>query len=149
MNSMDINEVLSYLPQRYPFLMIDRVVDYAPGEFLTGIKNVTFNEPYFVGHFPQRPIMPGVLILESLAQATGILAFKTGEQPPDQDSLYYFVGIDDARFKRPVEPGDQMRLEVRLQKNRRGIWVFSGEAMVEDRLAASATLMCTRREVGL
>ncbi|MDX1656126.1 MAG: 3-hydroxyacyl-ACP dehydratase FabZ [Candidatus Competibacteraceae bacterium] len=143
---MDISQVLQYLPHRYPFLLIDRVLDYRPGEYLNGIKNVSFNEPFFQGHFPCRPIMPGVLILEALAQATGILAFKTEGETPDENSLYYFVGIDNARFKRPVGPGDQLYLDVRLTRTKRGIWMFTGEARVDDRVVTSAELMCTRRE---
>lgn len=146
---MDISEVLQYLPHRYPFLLIDRVLDYRPGEHLIGVKNVTFNEPFFQGHFPQYPIMPGVLILESLAQATGILAFKTEGEMPDSTSMYYFVGIDKARFKRPVGPGDQLVLEVALARTKRGIWMFTGEAKVDGKVVASAELMCTRREIGL
>ncbi len=146
---MDINQVLQYLPHRYPFLLIDKVLDYSEGEYLLGVKNVSYNEPFFNGHFPQRPIMPGVLILEALAQATGILAFKTEREKPDNESLYYFVGIDNARFKRPVEPGDQLMLDVKLQKTKRGIWIFDGEAKVDGKVVASAVLMCTRREVGL
>ncbi len=146
---MDINQVLQYLPHRFPFLLIDRVLEYVPGEFLIGIKNVSYNEPFFQGHFPQRPIMPGVLILEALAQATGILAFKTEQERPSNDSLYYFVGIDKARFKKPVEPGDQLRLEVRLQKTKRGIWVFNGQALVDGKVVTEAELMCTKRDVGL
>ncbi|HXH03966.1 MAG TPA: 3-hydroxyacyl-ACP dehydratase FabZ [Candidatus Competibacteraceae bacterium] len=146
---MDINEVLQYLPHRFPFLLIDRVLDYVPGEYLIGIKNVSFNEPFFQGHFPQKPVMPGVLILEALAQATGILAFKTERERPDDKSLYYFVGVDNARFKKPVEPGDQLRLEVKLQKTRRGIWVFCGEALVDGKVVAEAELMCTKRDIGL
>ncbi len=149
LSSMDIAQVLEYLPHRYPFLLVDRVLSCTPGESLVGIKNVSFNEPFFQGHFPQYPIMPGVLILEALAQATGILAFKTEGERPDKQSMYYFVGIDRARFKRPVGPGDQLLLEVQLLRTKRGIWIFSGEAKVEGKVVASAELMCTRREIGL
>lgn len=149
MNSMDITGVLRYLPHRYPFLLIDRVLSCEPGQSLTGLKNVSFNEPFFQGHFPQRPIMPGVLILEALAQATGILAFKTEEHIPDENSLYYFVGIDNARFKRPVGPGDQLILEVTLQRNKRGIWMFTGNARVDGKVVTSAELMCTKRDIDL
>ncbi len=128
MNTLDIHEILNHLPHRYPFLLIDRVVDLVPGERLTALKNVTINEPFFPGHFPHRPVMPGVLILEAMAQATGILAFKTEDKLPDSNSLYYFVGIDNERFKQPVEPGDQLLLEVRLNRTRRGVWAFSGVA---------------------
>lgn len=147
MNSLDIHEILQHLPHRYPFLLIDRVLDYKPEEYLIGIKNVTHNEPYFPGHFPQRPVLPGVLILEALAQATGILAFKTEGKIPDKDTLYYFVGVDEARFKRPVEPGDQLRLEVHYLKRMRGIWKFDCKATVEDDLVCSATLMCAERGI--
>ena len=147
MNSLDIYDILKHLPHRYPFLLIDRVVDYEPGKTLVAIKNVTHNEPHFPGHFPNRPIMPGVLILEALAQATGILAFKTADHIPDDNTLYYFVGIDNARFKQPVEPGDQLRLEVEFVKQMRGIWKFKGQALVDGKVVCSADLMCAEREV--
>ena len=147
MNSLDIYDILKHLPHRYPFLLIDRVVDYEPGKSLIAIKNVTHNEPHFPGHFPNRPIMPGVLILEALAQATGILAFKTADHVPDDNTLYYFVGIDNARFKQPVQPGDQLRLEVEFIKQMRGIWKFKGQASVDDKVVCSADLMCAEREV--
>ncbi len=147
MASLDIHEILKHLPHRYPFLLIDRVLEYVPESHLIGIKNVTHNEPYFPGHFPQRPVMPGVLILEALAQATGILAFKTVDKIPDKNSLYYFVGIDNARFKRPVEPGDQLRLEVEYVKRMRGIWKFNGKASVDGDVVCSAEIMCAEREV--
>jgi 3-hydroxyacyl-[acyl-carrier-protein] dehydratase len=147
LNSLDIYDILKHLPHRYPFLLIDRVVDYEPGKTLVAIKNVTHNEPHFPGHFPNRPIMPGVLILEALAQATGILAFKTSDRIPDDNSLYYFVGIDNARFKQPVEPGDQLRLEVEFIKQMRGIWKFKGQALVDGKVVCSADLMCAEREV--
>ena len=144
---MDINEILNLLPHRYPFLLIDRVIEFNQGQSLVGIKNVTFNEPFFQGHFPQKPVMPGVLILEALAQATGLLAFKTENRGAERDSLYYFVGIDKARFKRPVEPGDQLRLSVDLIKTKRGIWVFDTEATVDGKTAATAVIMCTERKI--
>jgi 3-hydroxyacyl-[acyl-carrier-protein] dehydratase len=147
LNSLDIYDILKHLPHRYPFLLIDRVVDYEPGKTLVAIKNVTHNEPHFPGHFPNRPIMPGVLILEALAQATGILAFKTADHIPDDNTLYYFVGIDNARFKQPVEPGDQLRLEVEFVKQMRGIWKFKGQALVDGKVVCSADLMCAEREV--
>jgi 3-hydroxyacyl-[acyl-carrier-protein] dehydratase len=146
---LDILAVLQYLPHRYPFLLIDRVLAIEPGQSLTGLKSVTFNEPFFQGHFPQRPIMPGVLILESLAQATGILAFKTEEVLPDQQSMYYLVGIDKARFKRPVEPGDQLILKVSLERMKRDVGKFFGEASVDGKVVASAELMCAKREIDL
>lgn len=147
--TMNINEILRLLPHRYPFLLIDRVVDYKVGEFLRGYKNVTFNEPFFTGHFPQRPIMPGVMILEAMAQATGLLAFRTVDRAANADSLFFLVGIDKARFKRPVEPGDQLMLDVRVINSKRGIWVFEGEATVDGKLVASAQIMCTERGVDI
>ncbi len=142
---MDITQVLEYLPHRYPFLLIDKVLDFTPGESLTAVKNVTINEPFFPGHFPQQPVMPGVLIIEAIAQATGILAFKTGENKPDENSLYYLVGIDKARFKRPVLPGDQLVITVTCTKRKRTIWTFHGEAKVDGKLVASTDLMCAEQ----
>lgn len=147
MNPLDIHEVLKHLPHRYPFLLIDRVLDCVPDQSLTAIKNVTINEPFFQGHFPHRPVMPGVLILEALAQATGILAFKTTNSKPTAKSLYYFVGVDGARFKQPVEPGDQLLLEVKVVKTMRGVWKFDCEAKVDGKVVCSAELMCAEREV--
>lgn len=147
MSGMDIHEVLQHLPHRYPFLMIDRVLTCIPGESLTALKNVTINEPFFQGHFPHRPVMPGVMILEAMAQATGILAFRTTQTRPSEHLLYYLVGVDNARFKQPVEPGDQLMIEVRSERNMRGLWKFSAEAKVEGKLVASADLMCARKEV--
>ncbi len=147
METLDIHEILNHLPHRYPFLLIDRVTECVPGKYLIGYKNITYNEPYFTGHFPQRPIMPGVLILEALAQATGILAFRTVGKVPDENSLYYFVGIDKARFKQPVSPGDQLVLKVSYVKQKRGIWKFNGEALVDGNVVCSAELMCAEREV--
>lgn len=144
---MDINEVLRHLPHRYPFLMIDRVIECVPGKSLTALKNVTFNEPYFLGHFPIKPVMPGVLVLEALAQATGILAFKSTNSRPDDHSLYYLVGIDNARFKQPVEPGDQLLLKVEVKRTKRGVWQFDGVASVDGKIVSTAELMCTEREV--
>ena len=148
LDTLDIYEILQHLPHRYPFLLIDRVLDCRVGESLVGIKNVTYNEPYFQGHFPHRPVMPGVLILEALAQATGILAFRTNGTRPDKGSLYYFVGVDKARFKQPVEPGDQLILRVDVLKaNKRGVWKFNGEAKVDGKIVASAEIMCAERTV--
>ena len=143
---MDIHEVLRMLPHRYPFLLIDRVVDYKANEYLVAYKNVTFNEPFFSGHFPTRPVMPGVLIVEAMAQATGLLAMRSRPDEAKEEALYFLVGIDKARFKRTVEPGDRLTLEVRLKKLRRGIWLFSGEARVEGDLVATADIMCTARD---
>jgi 3-hydroxyacyl-[acyl-carrier-protein] dehydratase len=139
--SMDIQAVMKQLPHRYPFLLVDRVIACVPGEHIEAIKNVTFNEPFFTGHFPHRPLMPGVMILEALAQAAGILAFKTAGVVPDEESRFYFVGIDGARFRRPVEPGDQLVLKARLERAIRGIWKFSTVAEVDGREVASATMM--------
>jgi len=139
--SMDINAVLKQLPHRYPFLLVDRVVACVPGQTIEAIKNVTFNEPFFTGHFPHRPIMPGVIILEALAQAAGILAFKTAGVVPDENSRFYFVGIDGARFRRPVEPGDQLALKATLERTMRGIWKFATVAEVGGSEVASATMM--------
>lgn len=147
MISMDIHEVLEYLPHRYPFLLIDRVTSYEPGKSITAVKNVTINEPFFSGHFPHRPIMPGVLIIEALAQAAAILSFRTMNHKADEMSVYYFVGIDHARFKRPVVPGDTLMLEVTLKRHARSIWIFSGVARVNDTVAAEAELMCTIRSI--
>lgn len=137
---------MALLPHRYPFLLIDKVLDYTPGESLTAIKNVTINEPIFTGHFPGMPIFPGVLILEALAQATGILGFKTVTERSDNE-LYLFAAIDEARFKKPVVPGDTMVLEVKFLKERRNMWKFYGEAKVEGQIVCSAELMCARREL--
>ena len=145
MNTIDIHEIQKLLPHRYPLLLIDRVIELTPGEHLVGIKNITFNEPQFTGHFPQRVIMPGVLILESLAQATGLLAFKTANDLNSDEELYYLAGIDNARFKRPVEPGDQLRLDVKLVKQKRNLWKFFGEASVDGELVVSADIMCVNK----
>lgn len=147
-NGFDVHEILRYLPHRYPFLLVDRVLDYAPGEWLTAIKNITINEPFFPGHFPHRPVMPGVLILEAMAQATGLLAFKSRPGgAPDPNVLYYLVGIDRARFKQPVEPGDQLVIDVRMLRIKRRIGVFSCEAKVDGKVAASAEIMCAERDI--
>ena len=148
MESFDIHEVLKYLPHRYPFLLIDRVLSYEAGKSLVGLKNVTFNEPFFQGHFPQHPIMPGVLILEALAQASGILAFRTTDTKPSDGVLYYFVGIDKARFKQPVMPGDQLILEVEVIRVIHSVWKFHAVAKVDGEVVASAELMCAARKLG-
>jgi len=145
--NMDIQEILQHLPHRYPFLLIDRVTEFKAGESLTGYKNVTYNEPFFVGHFPERPVMPGVLILEAMAQATGLLAFRTVERGAKRESLYFLVGIDKARFKKPVEPGDQLILRADLKRAKRGIWVFATEASVDGKVVASAEIMCTEQDI--
>ncbi|MFQ5469568.1 MAG: 3-hydroxyacyl-ACP dehydratase FabZ [Gammaproteobacteria bacterium] len=146
-SQLDIHEVLQHLPHRYPFLLIDRVIECVSHKSLTALKNVSYNEPYFPGHFPQRPVMPGVLILEALAQATGILAFVSTETQPSEGTLYYFVGIDEARFKRPVEPGDQLILRVELLRNVRNIWKFKTEARVDEEIVATADIMCASKEI--
>ena len=143
---MDIHQVLKQLPHRYPFLLVDRVLDCTPGESIVAIKNVTVNEPYFMGHFPHRPVMPGVIILEALAQATGLLAFATVGSTPEDNVLYYFVGIDKARFRKPVEPGDQVVLKARLLRQIRGMWKFATEAEVDGKVVASAEMMCAPSE---
>ena len=143
---MDIQQILQHLPHRYPFLLIDRVTEFTAGESLVGYKNVTYNEPFFVGHFQERPVMPGVLILEAMAQATGLLTFRTVTGPPDHKTLYYFVGIDNARFKRPVEPGDQLMLHVTLLRQRARLWKFDTYASVDGRVVCEAGLMCAAKE---
>jgi 3-hydroxyacyl-[acyl-carrier-protein] dehydratase len=142
-------EILQYLPHRYPFLLLDRVLSFTPGRTLTALKNVTYNEPFFPGHFPQRPIMPGVLILEAMAQATGVLAFKTAQELHDANSMYYLVGIDKARFKQPVQPGDQLILQVSLERMRRDVGRFLGEASVDGKVVAAAELLCAKRSIGI
>ena len=142
---MNINEVKNFLPHRYPFLMIDKVLDFEVGKHLTAVKNVTFNEPQFTGHFPAQPIMPGVLIVEALAQATGILAFKSEVGKPVDGQIYMLVGIDKVRFKRTVEPGDQILLKVEVMMVKRGMWKFNCKATVDGELVTSAILMCTQK----
>jgi len=137
----DIKEIFKYLPHRYPFLMVDRLIECEPGKSLVAVKNVTINEPFFQGHFPKQPVMPGVLILEALAQAAGILAFKTADATPSEDLVYYMVGIDNARFREPVGPGDQLSLHVTLNRSIKTIWKFGGEARVGSKVAATADLM--------
>ncbi|MGE5525051.1 MAG: 3-hydroxyacyl-ACP dehydratase FabZ [Rhodospirillaceae bacterium] len=144
---MDIHKILQYLPHRYPFLLIDRVFDCEPGKSIDALKNVTINEPFFGGHFPHHPVMPGVLIIEALAQAAAILTFMTAGAKSDEQSVYYFVGIDGARFKKPVTAGDSLRLHVDLVRHVRGLWKFRAHARVEDTLAAEAELMCTVRSL--
>lgn len=138
---LDIHQIREFLPHRYPFLLIDRVIESDPGKRLVALKNVTVNEPFFQGHFPVKPVMPGVLIMEAMAQATGMLAFLTAPEEVSGNKLYYFAGMDNVRFKRTVEPGDQLILEVELNKCKRGIWMFSGVAKVDGKTAASGDLM--------
>jgi 3-hydroxyacyl-[acyl-carrier-protein] dehydratase len=138
---MDIEQIMRQLPHRYPFLLVDRVLECVPGEYLHALKNVTFNEPFFPGHFPHRPVMPGVMIIEALAQACGILAFKTVGVVPNTETRFYFVAIDNARFRKPVEPGDQLLLKVTLKRAFKGIWKFDGLAQVDGQEVASAEIM--------
>ena len=147
MNQLDIHEILQHLPHRYPFLLVDRVIDFEPGKSIHAYKNVTINEPFFVGHFPHHPVMPGVLIMEALAQAAGILSFKSMDEKPSPDTVFYFAGIDDARFKRPVMPGDQLHLHVEIERQMRGVWKYKAEARVDGQLAAEAKLMCAKRDL--
>ncbi len=144
-NAMDIGEVLEHLPHRFPFLLIDRIRAIEIGKRIVALKNVTINEPFFQGHFPQRPIMPGVLILEAMAQAAGILVFRTQGDKPDVNSVYYLAGIDKARFKRPVVPGDQLEIEVVLERGVRGVWKFSCVARVDGGVVCEAEMLCSVR----
>ncbi len=144
---MDINEILAYLPHRYPFLLVDRVLELEEGKRVLALKNVTMNEPFFPGHFPSRPVMPGVLILEALAQAAALLSFKSAGQKLDDNSIVYFAGIDKARFKRPVVPGDQLLLEATITRSMRNIYKYQAVARVGDELAAEAELMCAIKSV--
>ena len=144
---MDIYKILKLLPHRYPFLLVDRVVEIEKGKRIKALKNVSINEPFFSGHFPARPVMPGVLMLEALAQAAGLLSFDMLGEAPDENTVFYFVGIDNARFKRPVEPGDQLILEVELDRIKGGIYKFKGVARVDGEVACEAEIMCTMRTV--
>jgi 3-hydroxyacyl-[acyl-carrier-protein] dehydratase len=147
MTMMDIHKILKQLPHRYPILLVDRVLELEKGVRIKALKNVSINEPHFQGHFPHRPVMPGVLMLEALAQAAALLAFDTLGETPDDQTVYYFAGIDGARFKRPVEPGDQLILEVELDRMKAGIFKFKARAKVGDEIAAEAELMCTMRKI--
>jgi 3-hydroxyacyl-[acyl-carrier-protein] dehydratase len=138
---LDIYAILQYLPHRYPFLLVDRVLECRGGEFIRALKNVTYNEPYFAGHFPHRPVMPGVIIIEALAQIAGILAFVTAGAIPNENTRFYFVGIDKARFRKPVTPGDQLLLTARLERSFKGIWRLSTAALVDDAEVATADIM--------
>ena len=146
-NKGDILEIMNLLPHRYPLLLVDKILEFEEGKSIICIKNVSFNEPFFNGHFPEYPVMPGVLILEALAQASGLLVFKTPSLCPPNESLYLFVGIDKARFKRPVVPGDQIELKVEMKKSKRGFAVFNATATVGNEVAASAELMCGFKEL--
>ena len=144
---MDIHEILKRLPHRYPFLLVDRVLELEKGKRIKALKNVTINEPFFMGHFPHRPVMPGVLMLEAMAQAAALMAFDALGVMPDDKTVFYFAGIDGARFKRPVEPGDQLILEAELDRARAGIYKFKARAKVGDEVACEAELMCTMRRI--
>jgi|TARA_B110000003_G_C16617552_1_gene521858 3-hydroxyacyl-[acyl-carrier-protein] dehydratase len=145
--AMDINEVLEHLPHRYPFVLIDRVESMEVGKKITAIKNVTVNEPFFPGHFPHYPVMPGVLVVEAMAQAAAILSFKTMGEKPTDNSVYYFVGIDSARFKKPIIPGDKIILNVSIVRILKGIWKYEGIATVDNEIVAEANLMCILKDI--
>ena len=145
MKTLDINQIKEYLPHRYPLLLVDRVLDWESGKNIVAIKNVTINEEFFNGHFPHKPVMPGVMMIEALAQTAALLSFLSMGHKPDDSSVVYFAGIDNARFKRPVQPGDQLRMEVTLVRASRGIYKYSGRATVAGQTAVEAELMCTMR----
>ena len=142
---LDIHEILKLLPHRYPILLVDRVLAIEKGKSIKALKNVTVNEPFFVGHFPRRPVMPGVMMLEAMAQTAALLSFASLGVSPDSNSVYYFAGIDSARFKRPVEPGDQLVMDVELIRSKAGIYKFKGVSRVNEEVACEAELMCTMR----
>ena len=144
---MDIHAILEHLPHRYPFLLVDRVLSVEPNKEIVALKNVTINEPFFPGHYPHHPVMPGVLIIEAMAQVAALLSFKSMDSKPDEKSVYYFAGIDGARFKRPVSPGDQLIIKVSLTRSMRGVFKFKASAEVDGQLAAEAELMCTVKSV--
>jgi 3-hydroxyacyl-[acyl-carrier-protein] dehydratase len=148
MTTLDIHQILKQLPHRYPFLMVDRVLELEHGKRIKALKNVTANEPYFQGHFPRRPVMPGVMMIEALAQTAALLSFDAVGASPTDNQIYYFAGIDAARFKRPVEPGDQLILDVVLDRMKSGVFKFSAKATVDGELAVEAALMCTVRTLG-
>lgn len=147
MSEMNIKQIMEYLPHRYPFLLVDRIVECEPGKRIVALKNVTMNEPFFTGHFPHYAVMPGVLVIEAMAQAAAILSFKSMGIEPDDKSVYYFAGIDKARFKRPVHPGDQLLLEVSAGRVMRGVGRFTGVARVDGQLAAEADMLCVYRQI--
>jgi len=144
---MNIHQILEHLPHRYPFVLVDRVLEIELGKKIIAVKNVSINEPFFPGHFPHHPVMPGVLIVEALAQAAAILSFKTGNFMPSDDSVYYFAGIDKARFKKPVSPGDQLILEVSIDRILKGIWKYNCSASVDGKLVAEADIMCILKDI--
>jgi 3-hydroxyacyl-[acyl-carrier-protein] dehydratase len=145
--SMDIHQILDHLPHRYPFVLVDRVLSLEVGKEIVAVKNVSINEPFFPGHFPYHPVMPGVLIVEAMAQAAAILSFKTMGVKPTDDAVYYFAGIDNARFKKPVSPGDQIILKVSIDRILRGIWKYKGVALVDNAIVAEAEMMCILKEI--
>ncbi len=145
--TMDIHDILKHLPHRYPFLLVDRVLSIDPGKEIVALKNVTINEPFFPGHYPHHPVMPGVLIIEAMAQAAALLSFKSSGTQPDDKTVYLFAGIDGARFKRPVSPGDQLIITVSLTRNMRGVFKFKGKVEVDGQLAAEAELMCAMKSL--
>ncbi len=147
MSEISIREIMEYLPHRYPFLLVDRIVECEPGKRILALKNVTINEPFFAGHFPHYAVMPGVLVIEAMAQAAAILAFKSMETPANDKSIYYFAGIDNARFKRPVHPGDQLLMEMTAGRSLRGVFRFGGVAKVDGQLVAEAEMMCVYRPI--
>ena len=144
---LDIHEILNHLPHRYPFVLIDRITDLKLNEEITALKNVTINEPFFPGHFPYHPVMPGVLIVEAMAQAAAVLSFKTMNILPTEDSVYYFAGIDSVRFKKPVSPGDQLVLNVKIDRVLKGIWKYKGQAKVDGQIVAEAEMMCILKNI--
>ena len=145
--SMNINEILDHLPYRYPFVLVDKVLSYEVGKKIEAVKNVTINEPFFPGHFPHYPVMPGILIIEAMAQAAAILSFKTMNDKPNDHSVYYFAGVDNARFKKPVVPGDQLNLTVSIEKRIKGFWKYKGIALVENKVVAEANITCILKEI--
>lgn len=145
---MDIYQILKQLPHRYPILLVDRVLEIEGGKYIKALKNVSVNEPFFEGHFPHHPVMPGVLIIEALAQAAALLSFETVGSVPDSNHVYYFAGIDNARFKKPVEPGDQLILDVQLDRVKSGVFKFNCKALVDESVAAECSIMCTMRAIG-
>jgi len=144
---LDIHDILKHLPHRYPFVLIDRITELKLNEEITAIKNVTINEPFFPGHFPYHPVMPGVLIVEAMAQAAAVLSFKTMNVLPSEDSVYYFAGIDNVRFKKPVSPGDQLILNVKIDRVLKGIWKYKAQAKVDDLIVAEAEMMCILKNI--
>ena len=145
MSEIDVSEIFKYLPHRYPFLLVDRVLEIELGKSIVALKNVTYNEPFFPGHFPGKPVMPGVLIIEALAQTTGILSMKTMDATPDDGSIYLLVGIDNVRFKRQVKPGDQLILNVKFKRKVRSVWKFEAEATVDNEIVTKTELMCAEK----